>query len=275
MKTLKLKDDSYIVIQSWMTTELELKGNSLIVYAIIFGFSQTDQQICTCGDAYMASWIGSTTRAVINIKNALLKRGLIIKSDGFDGDKRLSGYIAVRPQKREKISPNPPIISKNISYNYAQTSEISSCNSSKVGEITSHKNSNKKMEIGEVFSRAYKDNNTNFDDKNNIQHNARVRAHKVTVEQFVKTVGCEHWQYLPNRDLYFEIRDILISLINDNEISLDDILLSDLDSFMNAMYEHSDNVLSIESRKRKHITNLRQYLLIAVKKNRRARMEGN
>ena len=34
--------DNYINIQGWMRTDLDLKGNELLVYAIIYGFSQTE-----------------------------------------------------------------------------------------------------------------------------------------------------------------------------------------------------------------------------------------
>ena len=36
----KIKPNNFINIQGWMVTELGLKGNELIIYAIIAGFSQ-------------------------------------------------------------------------------------------------------------------------------------------------------------------------------------------------------------------------------------------
>ena len=45
----KLKNN-YVVVQSWMVRELGLKGNSAIIYALIYGFSQAEGQVCTCGD---------------------------------------------------------------------------------------------------------------------------------------------------------------------------------------------------------------------------------
>jgi hypothetical protein len=38
-----MKNSQYINIQGWMVNELKLKGNDLIIFAIIFGFSQ-DQE---------------------------------------------------------------------------------------------------------------------------------------------------------------------------------------------------------------------------------------
>ena len=36
-----VKSENYITIQGWMVTELKLKGNELLIYALIFGFTQT------------------------------------------------------------------------------------------------------------------------------------------------------------------------------------------------------------------------------------------
>ena len=36
----RVKRDNYILIAGWMITDLHLKGNELIVFAIIYGFSQ-------------------------------------------------------------------------------------------------------------------------------------------------------------------------------------------------------------------------------------------
>lgn len=35
-----VKNENYLVIQGWMITELKLKGNELLIYAIIYGFSR-------------------------------------------------------------------------------------------------------------------------------------------------------------------------------------------------------------------------------------------
>ena len=40
-KQIKVREDNYFAVQGWMVTELKLKGNALMLYAIIYGFSQT------------------------------------------------------------------------------------------------------------------------------------------------------------------------------------------------------------------------------------------
>ena len=39
-----VSDNNYINIQGWMVSKLNLKGNDLLIYAIIYGFSQTNNQ---------------------------------------------------------------------------------------------------------------------------------------------------------------------------------------------------------------------------------------
>ena len=71
----------YITIQSWMRDELNLKGNDLLVYAIIYGFSQTENQKFTGSLQYIADWCGATKQGILkNIKN-LIDLGLICKEE--------------------------------------------------------------------------------------------------------------------------------------------------------------------------------------------------
>lgn len=49
-----INDGNYITIQGWMRTDLKLSGNELIVYAIIYGFSQNKQGEFTGSAQYLA-----------------------------------------------------------------------------------------------------------------------------------------------------------------------------------------------------------------------------
>lgn len=74
-----MKSENYIVIQGWMRTELNLKGNDLLVYAIIYGFSQTENQKFTGSIQYLADWCGATRQGIQKNLNNLLELGLIVK----------------------------------------------------------------------------------------------------------------------------------------------------------------------------------------------------
>lgn len=83
-----IKSENYITIQGWMRTELHLKGNDLLVYALIYGFSQTEGQKFTGTLQYIADWCGATKQGVLkNLKN-LIDAELIYKEEVvIDGKK--------------------------------------------------------------------------------------------------------------------------------------------------------------------------------------------
>lgn len=79
---MAIKPDNYITIQGWMRTELGLKGCELMVYALIFSFSQTDAEWFTGSRQYIADWTGCSIRTVQNILDKLTNDGLIVKRNG-------------------------------------------------------------------------------------------------------------------------------------------------------------------------------------------------
>ena len=50
----KVMNSNYITVQGWMVNDLHLKGTELLVYATIFGFSQTEGQRYTGSLQYLA-----------------------------------------------------------------------------------------------------------------------------------------------------------------------------------------------------------------------------
>lgn len=92
-----ISDGTYITIQGWMRTDLKLSGNELIVYAIIYGFSQNKQGEFTGSAQYLADWVGCTRRTVMSILNKLVENKLIRKTEIIlnNNEKRVS-YQAER-----------------------------------------------------------------------------------------------------------------------------------------------------------------------------------
>ena len=80
-----IKNNNYITIQGWMINELDLSGNDLIVYAIIYGFTQDEESIFKGSREYLAKWCNSTTRGIQKNLNRLLERNLIIKEESEFG----------------------------------------------------------------------------------------------------------------------------------------------------------------------------------------------
>ena len=74
----KVKDDSNFQIYGWMVTQLKLKGNELLIYAIIYSFSQNNNGdgIFNASTAYLCEWTGLSQRAVINCLIRLIENNL-------------------------------------------------------------------------------------------------------------------------------------------------------------------------------------------------------
>ena len=77
----RVKQENFIVVQGWMITELQLKGNELLVYAIIYGFSQAESQVFTGSLQYLADWTLTSKQTVITSLKSLIEKGLIVKTE--------------------------------------------------------------------------------------------------------------------------------------------------------------------------------------------------
>ena len=92
-----ISEGTYITIQGWMRTELKLSGNELIVYAIIYGFSQNKQGKFTGSAQYLADWVGCTRRTVMTILNKLVEAKLISKTEiSLNNNEKRVSYQAER-----------------------------------------------------------------------------------------------------------------------------------------------------------------------------------
>lgn len=78
-----IKNENYIVIQGFMTNDLNLKGNELIIYAIIYGFSQTPGQKYNGSLQYLMKWTNSSKQGVLKNLKSLLDKGFIEKEEKY------------------------------------------------------------------------------------------------------------------------------------------------------------------------------------------------
>ena len=88
----EVTDKNYIVIQSFMVSELGLKGNELLIYAIIFSFSQATGQAFHGSLSYLESRINGTRPTVIACLKSLVKKGLIEKEEQTTNGVKLCSY---------------------------------------------------------------------------------------------------------------------------------------------------------------------------------------
>lgn len=92
----KVKDENYISISGWMVTRLGLKGNELLVYAIIYGFSQDDETRFTGSLQYLADWTNSTKQSCIKCLKSLAEKGYITKYEKIVNGVKFCEYQAVK-----------------------------------------------------------------------------------------------------------------------------------------------------------------------------------
>lgn len=76
---MKLKNENSIIIQGWMINELGLKGNELLVYALIYGFSQDGESEFYGSRSYIAEWCSSSLPTIDKALNSLVEKEFIIK----------------------------------------------------------------------------------------------------------------------------------------------------------------------------------------------------
>ena len=92
----KVNDDNFINIQGWMVSKLKLKGNELLIYAIIYGFSQNGENKFSGSLQYLADWTNSTKQGVMKVLKSLYEKGLIFKEERLVNGVKFCQYFVIR-----------------------------------------------------------------------------------------------------------------------------------------------------------------------------------
>jgi len=92
-----MKDNNYIVIQGWMVNKLKLSGNELMVYAVIYGFSQDGESKYEGSGKYIADSLNISKRQIFTILDNLVQKGLINKTERFERNLKFCDY-SVSPE---------------------------------------------------------------------------------------------------------------------------------------------------------------------------------
>lgn len=112
----------YIHIDKWMITELGLRGNEVMCFAIIYGFSQDGSSRFNGSQTYLAEMLGVSRRQAINILTSLLDKDLIFKEEivrsgvkyceyavNFTGCEKFSHSLCEKISHNNKIDNNKDI----------------------------------------------------------------------------------------------------------------------------------------------------------------------
>ena len=81
------KKQSYIVVLDWMVEKYHLKGNELLAYALIYGFSQDEESEYKGSYSYICKWLSIDRATAIRILNRLESKGLLTKRQELVGGK--------------------------------------------------------------------------------------------------------------------------------------------------------------------------------------------
>ena len=76
----RIKDENFYTVLGWMLNVLELKGNELIIFAIIYSFSQDGESEFTGSIKYLQDFANiKSHNTVLAALNTLVDKNLIIK----------------------------------------------------------------------------------------------------------------------------------------------------------------------------------------------------
>ena len=91
------REEEFIIIPKWMREELDLRGNELLIYALIFDRSNAGKCWFNTKHKYFSEWCGCSRQSVISIINNLVNKELIAKRKYYDENGYLTGcsYKAV------------------------------------------------------------------------------------------------------------------------------------------------------------------------------------
>jgi DNA-binding Lrp family transcriptional regulator len=96
-----MKNENYFVVNGWMRNKLNLKGKELLIYAIIYGFSQVRGTKYNGSLRYLADCIGMSRDTVIRTLKKLEEKKLIIKTQTEINNVTYNNYEAVTPDEVE------------------------------------------------------------------------------------------------------------------------------------------------------------------------------
>lgn len=140
---------AHVTIEEAFRTQLDLSGNELIVYSLIYGFSQQKNGVFYGSRAFIQFWLGcKSLRTVDTTIASLVKRGLIEKSEYYEGAVRRCAYrITCDPCNfcTGAKSAQQPV--QNLPETGANSAHNSSIETTTDSPISSHTSRAKKDEV--------------------------------------------------------------------------------------------------------------------------------
>ena len=161
-----IKQKSHIVIDAYML-QLGLKGNELLIYALIAGFCQDGVSECWTSQETMAEWCGGiSTRAVRDILQNLITKKLITKKECLNKNVKYSyKVVEIVPElssnEQEVFSTQQEVFSGSDRNFFPVVQELSSGNN-KIDNIYDNKIDNKTKKENIILTNNIKENFDEF-----------------------------------------------------------------------------------------------------------------
>lgn len=92
-----MNEHAYIVIPASAREQLQLRGNELLIWSIINGFSQDGESWFTGSLSYLIEWTGASKPTVINTLKSLTEKGLLIRREREISNVKTVDYQAAFP----------------------------------------------------------------------------------------------------------------------------------------------------------------------------------
>lgn len=176
------KDTNYILIQGWMTNRLKLKGNELLCYAIIYGFTQKDGETYHGGVDYLAQACNTSGRTIIRTLDKLSGDGLIKKDSMVVKGVRNANYTC-NTDKIPKIDEESECDKSSHSDKMSPTTDTTKCHIE--DDKMSHQDMTKCHIDGDKMSHnnKYKED-INKNKKEERKKEATKSSYKIIIDEF-------------------------------------------------------------------------------------------
>ena len=248
-----LKNENYVLLQGWMAVDLGLKGNDLIVYGIIYGFSHVEGTAFTGSLQYLADWTGSTKSNVRRNINRLLEQSLLIKEDETINGVKFCKYRAVVPHiectqnehgvvNEGYIHNEHGVVESNTKYKDIYTNTSNNINNN------NNNNNNNTNKLNTIF------NNKEKKHKNTIAQDLEKAVNEYTTNEELRQALMEFIQM--RKDLKSPIKTLngfkrLLGTLNKLAPKAEDkikIVNQSLDHEWKSFYELKTNQLSYKNK---------------------------
>lgn len=213
-----VKRDNYVVVQGWMLSELKLKGNELMLYAVIYGFSQAENQTFSGSLQYLADWTNSTKQGVMKCLKSLESKGFIVKKDTYINKVKFCEYYAT------KFNGEVNKVGGGMQQSLMGGSKQSSTNNKELYNLEDNldnKDNDKKDKIDKNDKLGESDDSTNFENENFKKDKEKIDNHnKMVAETYLKPTALTKMLikngYIAKDDPYItEYNEFLIELTHD------------------------------------------------------------